>query len=371
VDSLLLTTVGLIFLTAFIGVYLRRRSRDRCLRDFAGFQVSVLVDGKRRVWGRLEVFSSGIELRYREVQQDREGHHEASYVLFTNELAAVQSVRRYHDELSTENQGRRNADLLRTYHPGLARRGGRGMRNFFNTFRDAFNQSLGALLSAAGKRPGAGFVKSHDAHLNKLGSSFVGAVANAYEPILERYIGCRVVIEAADGDGRKELAGILKEYTGTWIELLGVRMVETFGFPLGRPDRLELNRDLDFIVCREQADDGERLSVRVENHGDSAISLVRLTLGDWSQEVAQEVAPGGHAVADLKVAELPEDLVAEGLPERLALRAEARKESEEALPAGGLTDLVVVVEAPRDVDLCLPRASAVLRHGGEWVGDRR
>ena len=51
-----------------------------------------------------------------------------------------------------------------------------------------------------------------------------GTVGNAYEPILERYIGQHVVVEIVRGDAVEEEYGILKEYSTKYVELLNVRI---------------------------------------------------------------------------------------------------------------------------------------------------
>ena len=50
----------------------------------------------------------------------------------------------------------------------------------------------------------------------------IGSVDTAYEPLLEKYIGHRVVAEFVHGDQPVELVGVLKDYTADFIELLDV-----------------------------------------------------------------------------------------------------------------------------------------------------
>jgi len=50
----------------------------------------------------------------------------------------------------------------------------------------------------------------------------ISSVGTAYEPLLERHIGRKVVLELVKGDKVFELAGVLKDYTSEFIELMDV-----------------------------------------------------------------------------------------------------------------------------------------------------
>ncbi len=82
VDSLFFTTILFIFLTAFIGTVLRSRGIDNCLRSFDGFHVTIEEKDGNLVWGKLFVYSTGLELQYAEPVIDSEGHIESSYILY-------------------------------------------------------------------------------------------------------------------------------------------------------------------------------------------------------------------------------------------------------------------------------------------------
>ena len=50
----------------------------------------------------------------------------------------------------------------------------------------------------------------------------MGSVGTSFEPLLERYIGHRVVVELVKGDKIFEYPGVLKEYTAEFIEVMDV-----------------------------------------------------------------------------------------------------------------------------------------------------
>ena len=47
-------------------------------------------------------------------------------------------------------------------------------------------------------------------------------MGTSYEPLLERYIGHRVILEVLKGDAVIKYAGVLKDYTAEFIEVMDV-----------------------------------------------------------------------------------------------------------------------------------------------------
>ena len=50
----------------------------------------------------------------------------------------------------------------------------------------------------------------------------MGSVGTSYEPLLERYIGRKVVLVLIKGDKIFEHSGVLKDYTAEFIEIMDV-----------------------------------------------------------------------------------------------------------------------------------------------------
>lgn len=370
-DLVFALTLLFIFVAALAGTFIQRRSRDRCLKDFAGYHVSMELKDGRRVWGELAVFSSGLELLYPVPHQNSDGHVETSFILLQDQLAGIQAIYRYHDELTGEGQETRLRQIRRTTRRGLVPRLWRKLRNFVNTFRDAFNQSLGVLMSQAKKSSQSTVLGTQDGRLTQIGQSLVGMVANGYEPILERYIGRRVVAEERKGDSSREHPGVLKEYTAGWLEVLDCRMRGTHRFHLASTEQLRLNRDLDFVVrippAREEGAP-HRVEIQVRNKGHADVKLERLEREDYQLELGLIAGPGEtveFAATDLPAAAVAE-LPASDQPREVDLAGTA---GDGAAPKSAascpLPDVYLVVEAERDGDICLPRAVGVIRHGGE------
>lgn len=370
-DNVFLITLGFIFTSALIGIYAKRRRRDRCLKDFDAFQVTVELKDGKLVWGRLAVFPNGIELFYAQPNRSEGGHFETSYVMFQAQMDTIQAIYRYHDELTTRRKEQRLLEIERAYRPNLPRRTWRWLRNFLNTFSDAFNQSIGTVIAQAKKSDNASVVKTQDKHIQEIGSTVLGAVGNAYEPILERYIGRKVVIEELRNKEWVEHAGILKEYTAGWVELLDCRSVEEHVFQFSEPDRLALNRDIDFVVRRDDAPVGARLqfTIEVQNHGEEEVIVSRVEApGAYESAIGVRLGPGQKCTKRLE--ELPDEAL-EGLdpdrvPKEVSFLAAARA-GEVAIDAdrAALPDVRLFVRACRDVDRVIPRSHAILRHGGE------
>ena len=79
------------------------------------------------------------------------------------------------------------------------------------------------LLAQAKKTTVAGgLLSTQDKYVSQMKNEVIGSVETAYEPLLERYIGHLVVAETLRGEKTVEIAGILKDYTSEFIELLDV-----------------------------------------------------------------------------------------------------------------------------------------------------
>jgi len=226
-DALLNHVVGLsilvIFGAALLTAFLRSRARDRCLRDFHGFHVTLERKDGKLIWGRLHVYSSGFELVYRQPRRDAGGHVEASYIVYGSQYGAMRGLYRFHDELTPANQTRRRRSARRTYRRSLFRRLGRKGRNVLNTLRDAVVQSMGVVMGQLKKAgPGPAVLAGQDKRILGVGTELVGVAGNAFDPILERYVGKRVVLQVQTAEAVIEYPGILKDYTSDFLEVLNI-----------------------------------------------------------------------------------------------------------------------------------------------------
>ncbi len=222
-DSATAITILFIIFAAGLGAFIRKRSRDKCLRDFEQNMVTLEDTAGKTIWGKLRVENTGLEFVYPEKQKDEDGHHEASYILYKYEYPKIGAVVRFHDELSDENKRAREKELEKTYHPDWDRRLKRKMLNVVRTIRDSVVEIVNLVISQAKKATPAGKVlTSQDKYVSQMKQELMGSVGTSFEPLLERYIGHKVVLEMIKGDKIFEYCGVLKEYTAEFIEIMNV-----------------------------------------------------------------------------------------------------------------------------------------------------
>lgn len=216
-------TVFFIVLVTVVAAFIRRVKRDKCLKDFEHDMVTLEQVSGKTAWGKLNVENTGLELVYTDKHSDADGHDETSYVLYKGEFGNIQALVRYHDELSEANKKERDRELEMTYHPSLPRRLKRRTLNVFKTIRDSIVEVINILISQAKKATPAGTVlTSQDKYVSQMKQELMGAAGTSYEPLLEKYIGHKVVLEIIKGDKVLECCGVLKEYTAEFVEIMDV-----------------------------------------------------------------------------------------------------------------------------------------------------
>jgi len=236
-------TIIFIVLSTVVAAFIRRRSRDKCLKDFSETIVTLEETGGKIIWGKLNVENTGLEFIYPEKHEDKEGHDETSYILYKYEYPKIAALLRFHDQLSESNKRKREEELNRTYHPGLLRRLKRRIQNAFKTVRDSVMEVLNMLISQAKKASPAGAVlTSQDKYVTQMKQELMGSVGTSFEPLLERYIGHKVVLELAKGDKIFEYCGVLKEYTAEFIEIMDVNYKAKEDEPARKADLVVLRK---------------------------------------------------------------------------------------------------------------------------------
>lgn len=216
-------TIIFVIVATLVAAFVRRITRDKCLVGFEKNMVTLEKNDGKKIWGRLEVENTGIELVYPEVSNDDDGHIETSYIVYKHEYSHIVLLVRIVDKLDAGDVKRREREFKNAYHPGALRRSMRGLKNVFKTIRDSMMEVINVLISQAKKTGGAGaVVASQGKYVDQMKSDLVGAVGTSYEPLLEKYIGKRVVVEMVRGEQVVEYCGILKEYTASFIEIMDV-----------------------------------------------------------------------------------------------------------------------------------------------------
>jgi len=221
-------TIAFLFLSTIIGTVIMRRQRDRCLKLLHDFHVTLQMADGRAVWGDLQVFAQGLEVRFDEPYHGKKGPAKATFLLYESELNRLVAIARYVGELTPEEREERQKQVLRRSNPGFLRRFRRSVRNLINTIRDTFTQVLSLVLGQVNKAGKSAFLKSRSGDVEKLGQTILGEAGNAWEPMLERYIGRPVVVELITPDKSVlELAGYLAEYSERFIALFNIEHSST------------------------------------------------------------------------------------------------------------------------------------------------
>ena len=216
-------TILFIVISAIVGVFVKGRKKDKCLKDFSRYMITLeQVDGKE-IWGRLRVENTGMELMYEAIHNDEDGHLEGSYIVYKNEYGNIAALLRYHSKLSEAGKKRRQKQLNRTYHPGFFRQLKRRIANLFRTVRDSVMEIVNMVISQAGKvGPAKTVISSQGKYVSQMKQDVIGTAGTSYEPLLEKYIGHKVVLEFARGDEMLEYCGVLKDYTADFVEIMDV-----------------------------------------------------------------------------------------------------------------------------------------------------
>ena len=242
-ESATAITILFIIFAAGVGAFVRKRSRDKCLRDFEKNMVTLEQKSGETIWGKLRVENTGLEFVYSEKHKDPDGHDESSYILYKYEYPEILAVVRFHDMLSVQNKKAREEELKRTYHPGFWRRFKRRILNVFRTVRDSIVEVVNLLISQAKKATPTGKVlTSQDKYVSQMKQELMTSTGTSFEPLLERYIGHKVVLEMIKGDKVLEYCGVLKDYTAEFIEIMDVDYAAKLG---------QQTRKADLVVPRK------------------------------------------------------------------------------------------------------------------------
>ena len=219
-------TVLFIFLSAIIGAIVSRRRKDRCLKLFDDYHVTMQMESGRVIWGDLRVYAQGVAMEYDAPYQTSRGLIKSQYLLYEQEMKQVLAFTRYVGDLTEQEQIDRRRQVETRSRPGPVRRLRRSIRNLFNAIHDAFVQALSAFVGQMARaRVVGGVVQTQQGRVESIGRTLLGA-GNAYEPMLERHIGSPVVLELTnpvDPDTRTcELPGYLAEYSERYLALFNV-----------------------------------------------------------------------------------------------------------------------------------------------------
>jgi hypothetical protein len=208
----------LIFASALLAAVIKRYTKDPCLKIFHRSFVFLKLRDGRWIYGDLFVYSNSLEVRYRTPAGWTEGYEKLSYVLYENNLDSVDRVLRPSPRPGTRARQEWDREIERLQNPSAFRQLSRKIRNLFNMLRDAFAQAIVIIFGTVRRRTRLANVQVDEGKVGEMGRTLVSAVANAYEPILEEYLGHPVVVETAVTDAQiVEQSGVLQEYSAKYL----------------------------------------------------------------------------------------------------------------------------------------------------------
>jgi hypothetical protein len=171
----------------------------------------------------MKIKSSGLQFNYPELIEGEYNLKFLSFLLYKNEYPDIQAVVRYHRDLTEAGKKLRKEDFKRTFQPSRWRKIRRSILNFLKIIKDAVIEIINMMTSHLSKTtPVGAAISSNDSQVNKMKNEVYGLVETSYEPLLEEYIGERVILELKRGNDWVKYNGVLKDYTAEFIELIDV-----------------------------------------------------------------------------------------------------------------------------------------------------
>ncbi|HUO09839.1 MAG TPA: hypothetical protein VM008_16165 [Phycisphaerae bacterium] len=194
INNIFWATILLIFLITIISAVLRRIAKDKALKLFHKYHVSFFSENRYTTWGDLWVFSQGIELIFDKPYKTSRGLLKSSSLVYDDELPAMICMTRSVHCINEREREHRRRQIQRTFQPNVYYRSRRWFHTTLNTLRDAISKTMGLIIGRMSSRAAA-VISTQAVDFDNLTGSVINLAANAYEPILERYIGKAVVVE--------------------------------------------------------------------------------------------------------------------------------------------------------------------------------
>ena len=205
-----------LFVSALLGTAMKRRARDHCLKRLDGTRVILPDLNGKWQHGEVKIFAQGIELIFPSTKAKSFGDIQ-SLVIHPNEVDKIPFFIRPAPDVDTRAGVKWAKELERIRNPSFKHRVYRTILNFYNMLRDAFGQAAQTIMGAMSKDSTVGKVKNSDKRMNEIGSGLTELVPNAWEPILEKYRGRRILIERKTPEGFVNEAGVLEDYSSRYL----------------------------------------------------------------------------------------------------------------------------------------------------------
>jgi len=241
-----------LFASALVGTVLKRRARDHCLKKFEGRHVLLPSPTGEMMQGVLNVYAQGIQLHYPIHEKSELGLLD-SMVFHPAEVDKISIIIRPTPELDTHAGIHWQKEMQQILNPSIRNRVERMILNFYNMLRDAFGEAAKAILGAVSKDSSFSEVKDSSKRVDEVRSGLTELVPNAWEPILEKYRGRRVVIERQSPGGVVRESGVLEDYSSKYLLVREVVIKEPVLLNQVKTTKLKKNHCHDILFSRKTA----------------------------------------------------------------------------------------------------------------------
>ena len=214
-----------LFASALLGTILKRRAKDHCLKKFEGHYTILPSLSGEMIQGFLSVYAQGIQLLYPQKINKDIGMID-SFVLHPAEIEKIPYLIRPAPDPETRAGFKWSQEMKTILQPNFLQKSQRLILTFYNMLKDAFGQAAKAIIGALSKDTSISKVKDSNKRIEEVRSGLTELVPNAWEPILEKYRGRRVVIERKGADGMVYESGVLEDYSSKYLLLREVHLKE-------------------------------------------------------------------------------------------------------------------------------------------------
>lgn len=223
-DDVFTITLIVIIVSSILVIFIKRKQKDRCLKDFNRDIVSLIFTNGERKKGKLYVTGNGIGLYYSDDNKTLNGVW--GEFIYKPELPNVNYILRSVNEISNSKQKKRRRRIKHIYKSSFFMMIVRGFQNFFKAIRDSFVDISGLLMGRTIQNANLSTaLKSQNKYVTQVNEQLAGSIEAAYEPLLENSMGKRVLAEIKVGENSIKITGLLKEYTSAFVELMNIKFL--------------------------------------------------------------------------------------------------------------------------------------------------
>ena len=271
-------SIALLFLFATINYAIDIFRKDKILKKLLKKYVVFEMNDGRRYRGTMRLESNGIEIIS---EESRQRGHAPSYIFRGPEREGIGAYIRYLDSMNARERLERDWDFDRIYHPRLATRLQRKIRNLGVALRTSINKTVemvwGQIKKTTAFKPVTQTSQqqgvSPEGEIEAIRKElWEYAMEESYERLIERLVGTRVKVKTSKGE---DYTAVLKEYTDKHIYVMDVKCsavvppVNDLGYKLGGGYKDEWDVKLDIKQGKINIRDERGLRSKIE--GDELI----------------------------------------------------------------------------------------------------